>query len=148
MASKSTTVAISVVGLFIIIISSIILVSNNQKNTKQVSESSSSSISIKSDLYKDGTYTTSGNYNTPGGQESIEVTLALKNGLINTVSTSSSAKERQSQQYQMLFKEKISGLVAGKTLDKGTVGGSINGASLTGKGFNEALKKIADQARN
>ncbi|MEI6728501.1 MAG: hypothetical protein WCK98_02555 [bacterium] len=148
MASRSTIVAVSAIGLFIIIAAGIVLFANSRKNTTTNSTVSNSSISVTTGSFKDGTYTASGSYNTPESVESIDVTITLKNNLISSVSTSTNAKDRESKQYLNLFKQGISSVVNSKTLDKATVSGSVNGSSLTGSGFNEALKKIADQARN
>lgn len=148
MSSRSTTVAVSAAGLFIIIAAGIVLVANSQKTSSGSSSNSNSSISVASGTYKDGTYTASGSYNTPESVESVDVTITLKNNLIISVSTSTNGKDRESRQYMNLFKQGISAVVNGKTLDKATVSGSVNGSSLTGAGFNQALKKIADQARN
>jgi uncharacterized protein with FMN-binding domain len=148
MASRSTTVAVSAAGLFIIIAAGIVLVASSQKTSSNSPSTSESSVSVVAGAYKDGTYTSSGSYNTPESVESVDVTITLKNNVISSISTSTNAKDRESKQYMNLFKQGVGAVVNGKTLDKATVSGSVNGSSLTGLGFNQALKKIADQARN
>jgi uncharacterized protein with FMN-binding domain len=170
MASKQTILAVSAVGLLVLIGAGVVLFTSTQKDTAG-SSTSSSSTSISSSLsstssstsslsttsistataatvYRDGTYKASGSYTSPGGNESVEVTITLKDDLITSVSTSTDSKERQSRQYLGLFSQGISGQVNGKTLDNANVSGNVNGSSLTGRGFNQALKNIADQARN
>src|SRR3989344_3548395 len=44
--------------------------------------------------YKDGTYSAAGAYRTPGGQESIDVTLTLAGGVISDISVTQNASVR------------------------------------------------------
>jgi hypothetical protein len=87
------------------------------------------------------TFSANGSYNTPGGEEEITVDLTLNGRTITAVKTSAPATNPVSKQYQQKFASGISGQVVGKSID-GLSLGEINGSSLTGEGFNNALNEI------
>jgi len=95
---------------------------------------------------KNGTYTATGSYFTPEGQEQVTVTLTLSDGIITSVNTSTTASERESRQYLQLFAAGISKVVVGKKITEVTPVGRVNGASLTGDGFDKAIQSIIQQA--
>ncbi|MBA3732773.1 hypothetical protein H0W91_00120 [Patescibacteria group bacterium] len=102
-------------------------------------------VPVNNQAYKDGTYTAVGNYFTPGGEESITVTLILKNGIVTDSNVVSNAIRPQSKEFQAIFIANYKPLVIGKSistlyLDK------VSGSSLTPKGFNDAVSKIKVQA--
>lgn len=100
----------------------------------------------ESSVYEDGTYTASGSYVSPGGPESIGVTLTLKDDVVTAVNVQSNATLDKSINFQGLFIAGISAQVVGKSLDE--IGGysSVNGSSLTPDGFDAALSSIKAQA--
>lgn len=95
--------------------------------------------------YQDGSYTASGSYSSPGGVESIEVTVNLEGDEIASVSVTSQAKHPTSKQFQASFINGIAELVTGVSLDQADVD-IVSGSSLTSGGFNEALDAIKQQA--
>lgn len=97
-------------------------------------------------IYKDGTYSATGDYIAPSGPETVGVSLTLSNGVISTVSTTINSHDPDAVRYERRFSQGISGIVIGKTLDDAFVSGRVNGSSLTGDGFNAALETIKQEA--
>ena len=96
--------------------------------------------------YKDGTYTALGNYSSPGGSESIHVTLTLKNEVVTGVTVVSNAVRPESREYQQKFISGINSQVVGKKINALSVH-AVSGSSLTPMGFNDAVAKIEAQAK-
>jgi FMN-binding domain len=92
-----------------------------------------------------GTWTETGDYQTPGGQESVTVTLTAKKGTVTAVKVVGSGNDVNSQQYEGMFISGISAEVVGKPLATLQVG-AVSGSSLTGQGFNAAVAKIRSDA--
>jgi len=107
---------------------------------------SSPDSSTASSGYKDGTYTAASNYFVPNGKEKIQVSLTLQDGAITSVSIQNSEGDRDSALYQEEFATRYKSRVVGKKID-GLQISVVAGASDTTDGFNEAISKIASQAR-
>ncbi len=120
----------------------------NTETTTSGSTTDSTSTSEEESAYKDGSYTETGTYMSPAGEESITVTLKLEAGLVKSVSIGKEASNEASKQYQTLFADGISSLVVGKPIDSLGSLGAVNGSSLTPKGFEEAVKAILSDAEN
>ncbi|WP_158645200.1 hypothetical protein, partial [Tsukamurella conjunctivitidis] len=91
------------------------------------------------------TYTASGTYTSPGGQQDIEVELTLQDGTISSVTVTPRASDPQARRYQEDFADNIADHVVGKTVEEAQVG-TVASSSLTGDGFNSALEQIREQA--
>ncbi len=111
--------------------------------TLEETEGSSSSEST----YKDGTYSENTSYMSPAGQDTVGVSLTLKDGVITAVSIQNLATNEASIAYQNLFADGISSVVVGKSIDSLGSIGAVNGASLTPVGFNAAVKAIMADAQ-
>lgn len=98
-----------------------------------------------SDL-KDGTYSATGEYATPGGRESINVSVTLKGGVVSDSTAKGSASDGRAARYQRDFEANYQSSVVGKRLEDISLS-RVSGSSLTSQGFNDALDQIADQAR-
>ncbi|MCU1472134.1 hypothetical protein [Amnibacterium sp.] len=94
---------------------------------------------------KDGTYRGAGDYETPGGPESVTVTLTVRSGIVRAVQVTGSGTTPNAQHYEAAFESGISGVVVGKKLAGLTVG-AVSGSSLTGQGFDAALDAIRREA--
>jgi uncharacterized protein with FMN-binding domain len=114
---------------------------NGSTNTPNTASNDSS----RSD-YKDGTYNATGTYLTPGGQESVTVSVTLKDGTIADTSLEQHANNKDTEEYQSKFAAGYKKLVIGKTLSSVRLS-RVSGSSLTSQGFNNALKTIKDQAK-
>ena len=97
-------------------------------------------------LYKDGSYTATGSYNSPGGYDQLGVSLTLKDDKVTSVSVTPKAGDRTSTRYQEKFISGYKQYVIGKNIDSLHLG-TISGSSLTPKGFNDALAQIKKQAQ-
>ncbi|MGB4758809.1 MAG: hypothetical protein WBP26_02015 [Candidatus Saccharimonadales bacterium] len=98
-----------------------------------------------SSTYQDGTYSASGTYSTPGGQESVIVSVTLKDNVVTATSATGSGKDRDSRQYQSRFINGYKTLVVGKKISDIQLS-QVSGSSLTSSGFNKALDQIEQQA--
>ena len=97
-------------------------------------------------VYKDGTYSATGNYVSPGGAESIGVTLTLKDDVIVDITTVSNAFRPETKIYQGKFISGYKTLVVGKKIDEVALT-KVSGSSLTPKGFRDALAQIKVEAK-
>lgn len=97
--------------------------------------------------YKNGTYTATGTYRSPNDIESVEVKIVIENNAIKSVQVTPKATFPQSRSYQTLFSQGISQKVVGKNIDEITSLGNVNGSSLTGIGFLQALATIKNEAK-
>lgn len=110
------------------------------------STASASSESESGD-YKDGTYTATGSYQTPGGRESIGVTITLaSDGTISDSSLQLSTSGGETQQFQSKFASGYKSQVVGKRIDEVSLS-RVAGSSLTSRGFNSAIEDIETQAK-
>lgn len=96
--------------------------------------------------YKDGTYTSEGKYLSPGGDESVDVTITIKDDVVTDAKVESNATRPMSVKFQGLFIEGYKTLVVGKKIDE-VVLDKVSGSSLTPKGFNDAVEKIKAESR-
>jgi uncharacterized protein with FMN-binding domain len=118
--------------------------STTDTTTPTTTDNSSSSTSSSS--YKDGTYSASSSYFVPHGNESIEVDLTLKDGVITTASIQNSEGDHESAAYQEDFASAYKSFVVGKKISDLQLG-VIAGASDTTQGFEDALSQIASKAQ-
>ena len=99
-----------------------------------------------SSVYKDGTYSATGSYMSPAGNEQIGVTIALKNDVITSATVTNMAGDGRSQRYQNMFISGYQQYVIGKNISSVYLT-KISGSSLTPSGFNDALAQIESQAK-
>ncbi|MEI6222388.1 MAG: hypothetical protein WCP97_06505 [bacterium] len=97
--------------------------------------------------YKNGEYTKLGDYQSPVGAESIQVTAKLENGVITSLTVTPKAVNEKSITFQGLFVAGINKEVVGKKIDDIKVFSQVNGASLSPKGFQAALEAIKTEAK-
>jgi len=96
--------------------------------------------------YKDGVYTATGEYVSPGGPEQIDVKITLAKNVITDAVVTPKAERPKSANYQGIFTDNFKPLVVGKNIND-VVLDKVSGSSLTPKGFNDALTKIKAQAK-
>jgi uncharacterized protein with FMN-binding domain len=118
-----------------------------QNQTSNPSSQSSSGVNDNTDTsdYRDGTYSATGSYVSPGGRESIELTVTIENGIITSTQLQQNATDREAREYQAAFASGYSELVVGKNVDEVSLS-RVAGSSLTSNGFNNALDQIKDDA--
>ncbi len=105
----------------------------------------SSSSAAAQATYKDGTYSATGEYRSPAGNDEIEVSLTIKDGVITDATYEGLAKMGKSKDFQAKFGEGYKAAVVGKSIDSLSLG-VTNGSSLTPKGFMDAVAKIKAEA--
>lgn len=157
MEQKSNSNMIKIIGvIFVVIVVGIVawqVVGNSQMNsqTAPINTNEFSVISPADEsvtgAYKDGTYTATGNYQSPAQREEIEITLTVTDGVVTDAEFVSKATHPTSKLMQGKFAGGFEEAVVGKNIDglKLTV---VNGSSLTPKGFMDALSKIKTQAQS
>jgi len=96
--------------------------------------------------YKDGTYHATGSYRSPGGSESVDVQLSLKNGVVTDVSMNLHPSGLTSSFWMKKFETGMNQAVVGKKIDDLNLR-VVSGSSLTPIGFMDALKKIQVEAK-
>lgn len=93
------------------------------------------------DAYKDGTYSATGSYISPGGSESVDVEITLTGDAVTAATVTPHAASGTSVQYQTQFVNNFKALVIGKDIDDIKLS-RVAGSSLTSTGFNEAVEQI------
>jgi uncharacterized protein with FMN-binding domain len=142
----------AVIGILVIVLAAY-AVSNHKttlassRTTSKITQASptASATASASDAYKDGTYSATGTYASPGGQEEIGVQLTIKNNTV-TDSTLTEYADGESRQYQDMFASGYKSLVIGKKLDDVNLT-VVSGSSLTSSGFNQAVSSIKSEAK-
>lgn len=95
---------------------------------------------------RDGSYRASGGYQSPNGPETIEVSITVSNGVIESVEVIPQATNSTSKRYQGDFAGGLAAEVVGKSLEEADVT-RVAGSSLTSGGFAEALQTIRQDAK-
>src|SRR5690242_4339550 len=95
--------------------------------------------------YADGTYSALGGYSSPGGPQSINVAIQLKNDAVAWVMVTPSSFIGEAGEFQSRFADEIQDQVVGVDVDQITVS-RVAGSSLTSTAFNEALSQIKSEA--
>ena len=111
------------------------------------STSVASPVATDTTKYKNGTYSADGPYGTPGGEESIRVSVTLASGMVTDVQFSGTAHTDVSQNFMNRFGTGYKTQVIGKYIDAVQMR-AVSGASLTPKGFMTALTAIKAQAKS
>lgn len=139
--------AIIIIVLIGIVTSVVIVVNNsNQSATNTGTEATDSSTPIENvSQYKDGTYQATGSYSTPGGRESIDVTVTLKDGAVEAIDVVGDATTGEAREYQAEFISAYKERVVGKDIE-GVSLSRVAGSSLTSNGFNDAIDEIKAEA--
>lgn len=95
--------------------------------------------------YADGTFSATGSYQTPGGEESIGVTVTLESGIVSDVQTEPMPSNGTTELYQGKFSSGIREQIVGTPLDDLSVD-KVSGSSLTSGGFRTAIEQIKSEA--
>lgn len=102
--------------------------------------------STETSKYKDGTYSATGSYQSPGGPDQVGVSLTLKNDIITDITVTAMPGDKMSADYQQKFISGYKALVVGKDIDSLNIS-VVSGSSLTSGGFNDAINQIKAQAQ-
>jgi uncharacterized protein with FMN-binding domain len=146
---KLNPVIIALIVIVLVGIAVALAVTTQQPEQAAVSETRQKAAAPAGDAaikYKAGTYTEKGRYASPGGGESIDVTVTITDDIITSASVSPNATSEQAKQYQGTFVSGYKSLVVGKNVDEVSLS-RVAGSSLTSTGFNNALELIKADAR-
>ncbi len=154
--NKKLLAYLAVLIVIMVIVGGVVVTKKSESNTSSSEsvtttmnsndESSASTNQATNSTYKDGTYTASGSYSSPGGQESISVKVTLQDGTVTETSATAGATDKDAEEYQEKFINNYQQLVVGKKID-GIRLSRVAGSSLTSTGFNNALEQIKEQAQ-
>jgi uncharacterized protein with FMN-binding domain len=108
---------------------------------------SSSVEAANTSAYKDGSYSATGEYQSPGGNETIKINLTLRGGQIIDTSAQSGSTNPTGRQYQGQFISGYKAQVVGKSIDDLNIS-RVSGSSLTSGGFKDAVNQIKSQAKS
>lgn len=97
--------------------------------------------------HRDGVYAATGRYLTPGGSESIGVSLTLASDLVTATSVQVEATSPTARQFQVQFASRYADRVVAQDVTHLRLS-RVAGASLTSVGFNDALERIEVAARD
>ncbi len=149
-------IAIIVIALLAIITAAVMLL--GKKETPATTTSETTPVTSVADTntpsatpdanssYKDGTYKASGSYQSPGGSETVDLTVTLAGGVVTSTELANHPATRDSQDYQSRFIGGYKSLVVGKKIDDVSLS-RVAGSSLTSGGFNRALEQIKSDAK-
>lgn len=158
---SSPTPTKAIIGIIVVVLlvvaatAAVIASGNNKDSTAKNSSGTTSSVSTNNSSagststvtnVKDGTYTATAQYDTPGGVQDIKVTLTIAGGTVSNSSLIQNATAREDEQYQSAFESEYQSEVVGKKISDISLH-RVAGASLTTDGFNAALLDIAKQAQ-
>lgn len=118
-----------------------------QTQTADTSASGTNNATASSGNYKDGTYSATGTYQTPGGSESIKVTVTLASGVVTSADVTQNASGGEAEEYQSKFVSGYKSQVVGKKISEISLS-RVAGSSLTPIGFNAALQTIKSDAQS
>jgi uncharacterized protein with FMN-binding domain len=121
-------------------------VSETPAGSTQSTSSTAESSEITATDFKDGTYTATGGYNSPGGAQKIGLTVTIKDNVITETSAENLATDAEAEEHQDDFIAGYKDEVVGKKINEITLD-RVAGSSLTPIGFNNALEQIADEAK-
>jgi uncharacterized protein with FMN-binding domain len=119
--------------------------SGTDSGTTESTETDTSDAAATTGSYTDGSYTASAEYTSPGGTETVEVTVTLADGVITEVEAVGDGDNPNSKRYQGEFSDGIADVVVGKSIDEISVD-KVAGSSLTSAGFNDAIDEIKAEA--
>lgn len=150
------TIAVVVMIVAIVVLSVIVTSKNNDdSDTTATTQTSTSATTPSSDTtttsdtaanYKDGDYTATGSYDSPGGTQKISVTVTLKDGVITATSATTNPSDSEAKEYQDEFLSGYKQEVVGKKVSEIKLS-RVSGSSLTSQGFNNALEQIKTDAQ-
>jgi hypothetical protein len=143
---NTKTAGLLVIALIAVISVSIFSFGGSKKKEIPSSITPTVVISEIKTQFKDGVYEQLGDYTSPAGPEQVDIKLTIKNGIVTESEVTPKAENPISKAKQEAFTKEYKTSVVGKNINDLQLG-KIAGASLTPKGFNDAVEKIKAQAK-
>lgn len=147
--NKNSGMLWGVIGLIVIIAAVFGVMKYGKTNTQEDTNTQNTPATLppeKKYVYTNGTYTAVGDYISPGGAETINITLVIENDVVTDATAIPQATRPISVTMQSAFVGGFKELIVGKNVDEITID-KVSGSSLTPKGFMDALVKIKAQAK-
>lgn len=91
-------------------------------------------------------YQAKGSYVSPAAVENLNVKVSLKNEMVESLEMVSDSSSPKSLRFQGLFLEGVRKEIIGKKISEIGQFTRVNGSSLTGSGFNQAIAIIKSEA--
>lgn len=160
-SSKKQLVTVLALLVLVVVIVGVFVTTKNKKTTKPSTATTTQKTNTttpstaatnttnttNTDTYNDGEYSATGHYMSPGGNETIKISVTLKDGTVTGTSAQSGANEEEGREYQAMFISGYKQEIVGKSIDSIKLS-RVSGSSLTSQGFNEALAQIKLQAKS
>lgn len=152
MDRKKTTSLVILIATVLLIAGAMVIANNTKKDTTTISKpsttkTSTSTTNTNSETFKQGTYSATGQYQSPGGKEKIKISLTIQaDGTVTATDAQSQAVSGDGQEFQQKFISGYKAKVVGKKINNINLD-QVSGSSLTPTGFNDAVSKIQDQAK-
>ena len=102
---------------------------------------------VVTSVYADGTYSASADYRSPGGTHSADISITVANDTVTAATFQSDASNSTSKKYINRFADAYQAEVIGQDLESISLS-RVGGASLTTKGYNDALALVKSKAAN
>lgn len=155
---KGNTAKLAIIAVVVVLLIVISVIGFNTMNSKKTTEDvttngtpntneANGTETPNTSAYKNGTYTQVGEYVSPGGPETVSVTLTFTDGVISDAVVTPQAVRPISKEKQADFTANFKPFVIGKNIDEVMLT-KVSGSSLTPKGFNDALDKIKAEAQS
>jgi membrane-bound inhibitor of C-type lysozyme len=146
--TKKLVAGLALLILTVVIVGGIVIVPKKSAvaNPVSIMKNSTPSVTSASAQFTNGTYTATGSYDSPGGTEFVKVTLTLDNDTVTAANVISGANDPTAATYQTSFIGGYMSQVVGKHIASIKLR-NVSGSSLTPIGFNNAVKKIEQQAK-
>lgn len=156
-SSRSNIVPIAItIAVVVIILAGAVMFATSRQNDQaasvtptqsQTTQVSPTQEAVMAARYRNGQYKAIGEYTSPGGAESIDVTLTLQDDVVTEADVVSKAFRPTSKQMQASFISGYKEQVVGKKIDEINLT-KVAKSSLAPKGFNDAVTKIKAQAQS
>lgn len=139
--------ALIVIALLGVVATAAIVINNNNAGAPSPNGSVQNNGGSSTDpsAYKDGTYSATGSYISPGGRERIDLTVTIQDGVITSTSLAANEASGGARDYIQRFASGYEQEVVGKSVNEVELS-RVAGSSLTSIGFNDALDQIKDEA--
>jgi uncharacterized protein with FMN-binding domain len=143
---KEIKATLAVLAVVIILVLAVVLGSKSKSSNMSMSASEVKSSVPANTKFKNGTYMAKGSYESPGGQESVLVSITLSNDDVSAANVTSQTNDAEAMAYQSQFISGYKKYVVGKPLTSIHLS-QVSGSSLTSEGFNAAISSIEKQAQ-
>lgn len=147
---KAIITFIAIVVIAIIVVTAVVASPKkkvtNSATATGTSNKTSQPTPVATASFKNGSYSATGSYESPGGNEQLTVHVTLQNGVVTAASVDSGAQDPEASEYQGMFISGYKAQVIGKNITAIHLS-RVSGSSLTSQGFNDAISQIENQAK-